>query len=151
MLRLELRIGGLQARERGLRSRRQGARKGSSAPAFTLPRLSCRVANTPAGFRSRFMTVGFACCLAVGLVYCCLQRWLVGSTWAHELAVGLMSSQIDLLLGKASFSARSSGSLSSFQAYKQEELKSQSQSQHGSSYSSSAFPEFETLSLRCDS
>ena len=60
-----------------------------------------------------------------------------------------MSSQIDLLLGKASFSARSSGSLSSFQAYKQEELKSQSQSQHGSSYSSSAFPEFETLSLRC--
>jgi len=61
-----------------------------------------------------------------------------------------MSSQIDLLLGKASFSARSSGSLSSFQAYKQEELKSQSQSQHGSSYSSSAFPEFETLSLRCD-
>ena len=61
-----------------------------------------------------------------------------------------MSSQIDLLLGKASFSARSSGSLSSFQAYKQEELKSQSLSQHGSSYSSTAFPEFETLSLRCD-
>ncbi len=62
----------------------------------------------------------------------------------------MSASHIDLLLGKASFSARSSGSLMSFEAYKDAERSELKSHSHGSSFSSSAFPEFETLSLRIE-
>ena len=63
-----------------------------------------------------------------------------------------MSSGIDLLLGKSSFSARSSGSLSSFQHYKdtERELRRLHSRGDSSTFAGAVFPEFETLSLRID-
>lgn len=62
-----------------------------------------------------------------------------------------MSSGIDLLLGKSSFSARSSGSLSSFQHYKDTERELRSVNFNNSGFSgASDFPEYETLSLRIE-
>lgn len=70
---------------------------------------------------------------------------------AAALDAGTMSSGIDLLLGKSSFSARSSGSLSSFQHYKDTERELRSVNFNNSGFSgASDFPEYETLSLRIE-